>query len=178
MEGTYQDSSRRAAPQAPSAHADKPYAQPPAALASTRCQPAIKTSPASDGPGTGTSNASGIRFTRPQAPAPQASAPSQGNPWQQAFQALSASLNTSSPSPAQASPSAYQTTPTPQAATPGQLGFNSPGSPSGSIRRSRLTLPKLQPRPYAPTSGSSSQQMVPQAASSTDSQGRRSLTLI
>ena len=51
-----------------------------------------------------------------QAPAPQASAP-QGNPWQQAFQALSASLNTSSPSLAQASPSAYQTTPTPQAAT-------------------------------------------------------------
>ena len=53
-----------------------------------------------------------------QAPAPaaQASAP-QGNPWQQAFQALSASLNTPSPSLAQASPSAYQTTPTPQAAT-------------------------------------------------------------
>lgn len=53
-----------------------------------------------------------------QAPAQaaQASAP-QGNPWQQAFQALSASLNTSSPSQAQVSPSAYQTTPTPQAAT-------------------------------------------------------------
>ena len=50
------------------------------------------------------------------APAAQASAP-QGNPWQQAFQALSASLNTSSPSLAQASPSAYQTTPTPQAQT-------------------------------------------------------------
>ena len=52
-----------------------------------------------------------------QAPAPQASAP-QGNPWQQAFQALSASLNTSSPSQAQVSPSAYQVTPTPQAPTP------------------------------------------------------------
>ena len=51
-----------------------------------------------------------------QAQAPQASAPA-GNPWQQAFQALSASLNTSSPSLAQASPSAYQTTPTPQAQT-------------------------------------------------------------
>ena len=51
-----------------------------------------------------------------QAQAPQASAPA-GNPWQQAFQALSASLNTSSPSLAQVSPSAYQTTPTPQAAT-------------------------------------------------------------
>lgn len=50
------------------------------------------------------------------AQAPQASAP-QGNPWQQAFQALSASLNTSNPSQAQVSPSAYQTTPTPQATT-------------------------------------------------------------
>ena len=49
-----------------------------------------------------------------QAQAPQASAP-QANPWQQAFQALSASLNTSNPSQAQVSPSAYQTTPTPQA---------------------------------------------------------------
>ena len=51
-----------------------------------------------------------------QAQAPQASAP-QGNPWQQAFQALSASLNTSNQSQAQVSPSAYQVTPTPQAAT-------------------------------------------------------------
>jgi len=53
-----------------------------------------------------------------QAPAPaaQASAP-QGNPWQTAFQALSASLNTSNQSQAQVSPSAYQATPTPQAAT-------------------------------------------------------------
>ena len=53
-----------------------------------------------------------------QAPAQaaQASAPA-SNPWQQAFQALSASLNTSNPSQAQASPSAYQTTPTPQAAS-------------------------------------------------------------
>lgn len=53
-----------------------------------------------------------------QAPA-QAQQPSapQANPWQQAFQALSASLNTSSPSQVQASPSAYQTTPTPQATT-------------------------------------------------------------
>ena len=53
-----------------------------------------------------------------QAPAQaaQASAPA-GNPWQQAFQALSASLNTSNQSQAQVSPSAYQATPTPQAAT-------------------------------------------------------------
>ena len=51
-----------------------------------------------------------------QAPAAQASAPA-ANPWQQAFQALSASLNTSNQSQAQVSPSAYQVTPTPQAAT-------------------------------------------------------------
>ena len=48
-----------------------------------------------------------------QAAAQQASAP-QGNPWQEAFQALSASLNSSSPSQAQVPSSAYQT-PTPQA---------------------------------------------------------------
>ena len=85
------------------------YAQPVASQYATS-QP--QASPASMG-----------QPTMPQAPvyqaqaqAPQASAP-QGNPWQQAFQALSASLNTSSPSLAQASPSAYQTTPTPQAQT-------------------------------------------------------------
>ena len=48
-----------------------------------------------------------------QAAAQQVSAP-QGNPWQEAFQALSASLNTSSPSQAQVPSSAYLT-PTPQA---------------------------------------------------------------
>ena len=47
------------------------------------------------------------------AAAQQASAP-QGNPWQEAFQALSASLNTSSPSQTQVPSSAYLT-PTPQA---------------------------------------------------------------
>ena len=51
--------------------------------------------------------------TYQQAGLPQASA-AQGNPWQEAFQALSASLNTSNPYQAQASRSAYQTTPTPQ----------------------------------------------------------------
>ena len=50
--------------------------------------------------------------TYQQPAAPQVSAP-QGNPWQEAFQALSASLNTSSPSQAQVPSSAYQT-PTPQ----------------------------------------------------------------
>ena len=57
--------------------------------------------------------------TAPQVPAYQAPAQAQpvstpqGNPWQEAFQALSASLNTSSPSQAQVPYSAYQT-PTPQ----------------------------------------------------------------
>ena len=54
------------------------------------------------------------------AAAPQVSAPT-GNPWQTAFQALSASLNTASPSQAPAQYSAYQT-PTPQAATPANWG--------------------------------------------------------
>jgi len=61
-----------------------------------------------------------------QAVAPQASAaaPSAqaGNPWQEAFQALSASLNTSSPSQAPAQYSAYQTTPTPQQTTQANWG--------------------------------------------------------
>jgi hypothetical protein len=52
------------------------------------------------------------------APAPQVSAP-QGNPWQEAFQALSQSLNTSSQYQAPATPSAYQT-PTPQVNTQAQ----------------------------------------------------------
>jgi len=59
-----------------------------------------------------------------QAVAPQASAgtpAAQANPWQEAFQALSASLNTSSPSQAPAQYSAYQT-PTPQAPTPASWG--------------------------------------------------------
>ena len=50
-----------------------------------------------------------------QTAAPQVSAP-EGNPWQQAFQALSASLNTPQQSQAPVSYSAYQT-PTPQAST-------------------------------------------------------------
>ena len=55
-----------------------------------------------------------------QAAAPQASA---GNPWQDAFQALSASLNTPQASQAPAQYSAYQTqTPTPQANTQANWG--------------------------------------------------------
>lgn len=50
----------------------------------------------------------------PTSQTPQASAP-QANPWQQAFQALSASLNTNSPSQAPAPTYQSQVTPTPQA---------------------------------------------------------------
>ena len=63
----------------------------------------------------------------PQAPAPQASAaaPSAGNPWQEAFQALSASLNTSYPSQTQA-PYSAQVTPTYQANTQAQWASAAP----------------------------------------------------
>ena len=75
-------------------------------------QPAMSQSPVSPG-----SPISQVPVA-PQVPAYQAAAPAQqasaGNPWQEAFQALSASLNTSSPSQAQVPYSAYQT-PTPQA---------------------------------------------------------------
>ena len=77
-------------------------------------QPAMSQSPVSPG-----SPISQVPVA-PQVPAYQAAAPAQqasaGNPWQEAFQALSASLNTSSPSQAQVPYSAYQT-PTPQAST-------------------------------------------------------------
>ena len=77
--------------------------------------------------------------TAPQAPAqvayqqqvaPQASA-QEANPWQQAFQALSASLNTPNLSPAPAPYSAYQTqvTPTPQAATQPNWASMAPSVP-------------------------------------------------
>ena len=56
--------------------------------------------------------------------APQASA---ANPWQTAFQALSASLNTVNPSQGQAAYSAYQT-PTPQATTAANWGSTAPSA--------------------------------------------------
>ena len=90
-----------------------------------------------------------------QAPAPaqQASAPA-GNPWQQAFQALSASLNTSSPSQALASPSAYQVTPTPQAATQPSWGSMAPSA-----------APTYSPQPSTQAySESEVSQLVQQAA--------------
>ena len=82
-----------------------------------------------------TSQVSPAQSVAPQVPAYQAPAQAQqvsapqANPWQQAFQALSASLNTSNPSQAQVTPSAYQTTPTPQATTPQAWGSMATGSP-------------------------------------------------
>ena len=89
----------------------------------------------------------------PQAPAQaaQASAPA-GNPWQEAFQALSASLNTSSLSQAPAQFSAYQT-PTPQAPNASQLGFGSPNPAASPVFGSGdLQSPKFQPRLTLPVS--------------------------
>ena len=91
-----------------------------------------------------------------QAPAQaqQASAP-QGNPWQEAFQALSASLNTSSPSQTQVPSSAYQT-PTYQA---------SPQASWASTPQA-MSVPMAQPTysPQALTQGYSTAQVPMQAA--------------
>ena len=87
----------------------------------------------------------------PSVQAPQASAPA-GNPWQEAFQALSASLNTSSPSQVQVSPSAYQT-PTPQAAT--QVNF-----PSQQIQAAPTFSPQASTPAYSAPVYQPAQQQV------------------
>jgi hypothetical protein len=96
-------------------------AMPMSAAPAAVSQPAMSQSPTSQA----------YQVTAPQAPqipayqapaqAQQVSAP-QGNPWQEAFQALSASLNTGSPSQTQVPSSAYLT-PTPQ--VPQQAGWAS-----------------------------------------------------
>jgi hypothetical protein len=79
------------------------------------------------------------------APAQQASAP-QGNPWQEAFQALSASLNTGSPSQAQVPSSAYLT-PNASGFSTSQLGFNSPSN-VGAFGAADLQSPSFNPELY------------------------------
>ena len=74
-----------------------------------------------------------------QAGLPQASA---SNPWQEAFQALSASLNTSNPYQAQAPSSAYLTTPTNQA-----LNQASWGSTANSV--AQISSPQASTRAYS-----------------------------
>ena len=72
----------------------------------------------------------------------------QGNPWQEAFQALSASLNINNQSPARAQSLAYQT-PTPQQAQ--QLSWDSQvnsGIPQASLNRTSTQY--VTPTPVAP----------------------------
>ena len=84
------------------------------------------------------------------APAPQVSAPAaQANPWQEAFQALSASLNTSSPSQAQVQYSAYQT-PTPQTNTQASWASMAPSAP-------QTYSPQVSTPSYLPETQPSSQ---------------------
>jgi len=98
----------------------------------TSAAPSSASQPAMSAPsGYQVSPSQAVQAVQAQAPQPQAyqqqAAPQasvgtpaqQANPWQQAFQALSASLNTPSQSQAQVPPSAYQT-PTPQANTQAQ----------------------------------------------------------
>ena len=100
-----------------------------------------------------------------QAVAPQASvaAPSAqaaGNPWQEAFQALSASLNTSSPSQAPAQYSAYQTTPTPQQITQANWG----SIPQQQVAPAQYSAPQTYSQPastQAYSQASSRQQARP-----------------
>ena len=80
------------------------------------------------------------------APAAQASAPA-GNPWQEAFQALSASLNTSNLSPAPAQYSAYQT-PTPQAQTQASWGSAAPTQQQAPYSAQEIYSPQASTQAY------------------------------
>ena len=97
----------------------------------------------------------------PQAPAPQASAqaPSAGNPWQEAFQALSASLNTPQASPTQGQYSAYQT-PTPQQST--QAAWAS--SPAQQYQATQTYAPQASTQPYSATELATAQALMQQQA--------------
>ena len=109
----------------------------------------------------------------PQVPAYQASAPaapaSAGNPWQEAFQALSASLNTSSPSQAQVPYSAYQT-PTPQANTQASWASTQP-QPQAQYLEAPTYSPQVSTQAYLPQQQQLSQQVesVQQSAPVSDS---------
>jgi hypothetical protein len=87
-----------------------------------------------------------------QVPAYQAAAPvaqaSAGNPWQEAFQALSASLNTSSPSQAQVPYSAYQT-PTPQASTQAQWASGSQIPQQAQYSAAQTSSPQVSTQGYS-----------------------------
>lgn len=104
----------------------------------------------------------------PQAPtgyqptaAPQASAApaAAANPWQEAFQALSASLNTPQASPAQASYSAYQT-PTTQAST--QASWGSPAQNQWASQAQQTYAPQASTQGYSAQEMAQIQQLVNQ----------------
>ena len=93
--------------------------------------------------------------------APQASAApaAAANPWQEAFQALSASLNTPQASPAQASYSAYQT-PTTQAST--QASWGSPAQSQWASQAQQTYAPQASTQGYSAQELSQIQQLVSQ----------------
>ena len=93
--------------------------------------------------------------------APQASAApaAAANPWQEAFQALSASLNTPQASPAQASYSAYQT-PTTQAST--QASWGSPAQNQWASQAQQTYAPQASTQGYSAQELSQIQQLVSQ----------------
>ncbi len=104
----------------------------------------------------------------PQAPtgyqtpvAPQASAApaAAANPWQQAFQALSASLNTPQASQAPASYSAYQT-PTTQAST--QASWGSPAQQQWASQAQQTYAPQASTQGYSAQEVAQIQQLVNQ----------------
>ena len=86
-----------------------------------------------------------------QAQVAQASAPAaQGNPWQEAFQALSASLNTSNLSQAPVQYSAYQT-PTPQAQTQASWGSVAPTQQQAQYSAQEIYSPQASTQAYSPS---------------------------
>ena len=113
----------------------------------------------------------------------QASAPAQANPWQEAFQALSASLNTPQASQAPAAYSAYQT-PTPQGNTqaswnstwantlgsPGAADYGAPAStPAYSAAAQQQQMQLAQAQAVAQQQAMMQAQAASQSASGSDS---------
>lgn len=92
----------------------------------------------------------------PQASAAPAAA---ANPWQEAFQALNASLNSQQASPAQESYSAYQT-PTAQAST--QASWGSPAQNQWASQAQQTYAPQASTQGYSAQELSQIQQMVAQ----------------
>ena len=101
-----------------------------------------------------------------QAPAQaaQASAPA-ADPWQMAFQALSANLNTNNLSPAPAQFSGYQT-PTPQAQTQASWGSVAPTQQQAQYSAQATYSPQVSTPAYSPSQQQQLQQEVASAPAS------------